>query len=59
MSKPRIIDVIFMAYEIWPVETAWEWFMGSNDYLDGRQPWHVLLHGGADEVVKALELEKA
>lgn len=61
-TAQQLLDLDYVmakALQIWPAETALEWFHGSNDYLDGARPIDVLKRRGTTEIIKVLDLEMA
>lgn len=51
--------VLARARQIWPNDTAEEWLHGSNDVLEGARPIDLVRRGRTDEVLAALEVERA
>ncbi|MFI7744622.1 antitoxin Xre/MbcA/ParS toxin-binding domain-containing protein [Kocuria rhizosphaericola] len=47
------------ARKVWPNEATEEWMHGSNDVLEGARPIDLVRRGQTDEVLTALEVERA
>ncbi|MGQ1798037.1 antitoxin Xre/MbcA/ParS toxin-binding domain-containing protein [Kocuria oceani] len=58
-KQERVQMVRARARQIWPNDTAEEWLHGSNDVLDGARPIDLVRRGRTDEVLAALEVERA
>ncbi|WP_143469986.1 antitoxin Xre/MbcA/ParS toxin-binding domain-containing protein [Kocuria sp. WRN011] len=59
IKQERVQVVLARAREIWPNETAEEWMHGSNNVLEGARPIDLVRRGRTDEVLAALEVERA
>ncbi|MEX5255069.1 antitoxin Xre/MbcA/ParS toxin-binding domain-containing protein [Kocuria arenosa] len=58
-KQERVQMVLALARQIWPNDTAEEWMHGSNDVLEGARPIDLVRRGRTDEVLVALEVERA
>jgi uncharacterized protein (DUF2384 family) len=58
-KQERVQIVLARAREVSPNEAAEEWLHGSNDVLEGARPIDLVRRGRADEVLAALEVERA
>lgn len=58
-KQERVQMVLALARQIWPNDTAEEWMHGSNNVLEGAQPIALVRRGTTDEVLAALEVERA
>lgn len=58
-KQERVQMVRARARQIWPDDTAEEWLHGYNDVLDGARPIDLVRRGRTDEVLAALEVERA
>jgi uncharacterized protein (DUF2384 family) len=58
-KQERVRTVLARAREVWPNEAAEEWMHGSNDVLEGARPIDLVRRGRTDEVLAALEVERA
>lgn len=58
-KQERVQMVLARPREVWPKEAAEEWLHGSNDVLEGARLIDLVRRGRTDEVLAALEVERA
>ncbi|MEX5298214.1 hypothetical protein RCG67_05490 [Kocuria sp. CPCC 205292] len=58
-KQKRVQRVLARAREGRPNEVVEEWLHGSNDVLKGARPIDLARRGQTDEVLAALEVERA
>lgn len=58
-KQERVRMVRARARQIWPNETAEEWLHGFNDVLEGVRTIDLVRRARADELLAALEVERA